>query len=361
MNVLNKPSEETFLRVAEALEKQVKINEVVDLIGLPGLRTLVAGDKNAGFLGFVKSSELITGSALALAIGLSSGTVINDTTPWIKYIWKGKICFTPLKPLRHSTVWEAIYNAGAVYGTDDNGILPPKGRAGANISINAADNSINTTNQNFLGDLSAGMDYADTAGAVGDILVLNGWANATNNGEVTISSITNNKIIVTGKVLVTEAGNRTNRFYKKTNGKIQNAKVTIGGVEGRVRLMRGASQDPLKSYNDADRDSIGLDNEWNACILPLHEHAKLQNWIYPAYAGTTEDFGIYLTDKDLIIHYLFGGGSYRWLQETQDTTSWRRVTRGYAGASGLTASHSWNVTSYHSFCPVLEFPQASAL
>lgn len=333
----------------------------VDYSDLPGNKTLIAGDKNAGFLGFVTSDELIKGSALALAIGLSSGTVINDTTPWIKYIWKGKICFHPLKPLRHSTTWDAIYNAGAVYGTDDEGILPPMGRAGVNISINAADNSINTANQNFLGDKSAGMDYADTVGAVGDILVLKGWTNAANNGEVTIVSITNNKIVVSGKVLVTEAGGRSKRFFKKTNMKTQNAKVTINGVEGRVRLMRGASQDPLSSYNDADRDSIGPDNEWNACILPLHEHAKLQNWNYKAYAGTTADFGVYLTNKDLVTHYDFGSGSYRWMQETSDVTSWRRVIRGYLGASHLGAHFSWHVYTVYSFSPVLEFPQTSTL
>ena len=293
---------------------------------------------------------------------MSNGTLINSDTPWIKYIWKGKICFYPLKPIRHSTTWDAIYNAGAVYGTGDEGLSPPMSRGGQLISINATDNSINTTTQNFLGDKSAEMDYADTVGAVGDTLVLKGWANAANNGEVVISSITNTKIVVTGKTLITETGTRNKRFYKKTNAVIQNASVTINSVAGKVRLMRGTSQDQLSSYADADRDSIGVNNEWNWIILQLHENAKLKNWAYAHYVDATlGDFGVYLTDADLITHYLIGNGSYRWMQETSDLTSWRRVYRGYSGASYLDAHISWAVSSYYAFSPVLEFPQTSTL
>jgi len=334
----------------------------VDFSDLPGNKNIIAGDNNAGFLGFVTSAELISGSGIATAIGLSAGTLINDTTPWIKYIWKGKICFYPLKPIRHSVTWDAIYNAGAVYGTGDEGLFPPMSRGGQLISIDTTDNSINTTNQNFLGDKSAGMDYADTVGAVGDTLVLKGWTNAANNGEVTIVSITNTKIVVSGKTLVTEVGAMNKRFYKKTNAVTQNASVTVNGVAGKVRLMRGASQDQLSSYADGDRDGIGVDNEWNWIILQLHEQAKLKNWTYPAYVDSTlGDFGVYLTDTDLITHYTLGSGSYRWMQETSDITAWRRVSRGYVGASFLLAYLSWFSSSLFAFSPVLEFPQTSTL
>lgn len=334
----------------------------VDFSSLPGNKTLIAGDNNAGFLGFVTGAELITGSGIAAAIGLSAGTLINSDTPWIKYIWKGKICFYPLKPIRHSATWDDIYNAGAVYGTGDEGLFPPMSRGGQNISIDDTDNSINTTNQNFLGDKSSGTDYADTVGAVGDTLVLKGWTNAANNGEVVIESITNTKIVVSGKTLVTEAGARNKRFYKKTNAVTQNAAVTINGVVGKVRLMKGASQDQLSSYADGDRDGIGVDNEWNWIILQLHEQAKLKNWTYPAYVDSTlGDFGVYLTDTDLITHYTFGSGSYRWMQETSDITAWTRVTRGRHGASYLRAYVSWTTSSDHAFSPVLEFPQTSTL
>jgi hypothetical protein len=348
-------------RIADALEATANNTAVVDFSGSPGSARLYAGDTNAGFLGFVPASDFINGTDLATTLGISSGTSINYNTPWIKYIWKGKVCFTPLKPIRHSITWDAIYNAGAVFASGDEGMLPPMGRIGAGLSIDAADNSINTTTQNFLGDKSSGMDYADTVGAVGDTLVLKGWSNAANNGSFVISSITNTKIVLTGGVLVTESGGAAKRLYKSTNAVTQNKTVTIGGLIYAARLFRGASNNPTNSYADADRDSIGPDNEWNAIILPLHEHAKLQNWLYPAYAGTTEDWGVYLTDKDLITHNTFGSGSYTWCQEPQDVTSWRRVNRGAYGASDLHSHNSWYVSSNYGFRPVLELPQTATL
>lgn len=340
---------------------QKVIGKKVDFSSSPGNKTLLRGTSAAGFLGFVPASEFITGAALATALGISAGTLINSDTPWIKYIWKGKVCFTPLKPIRYSVTWDQIYNAGAVYASGDEGTLPPMGRIGTGLSIDEADNSINTATQNFLGDKSSGMDYADTVGAVGDTLVLKGWANAENNKSVTIVSITNTKIVVSGAILKTEAGNGLSRFYKSTNAVTQNKKVTIGGLVYSARLFRGASNNPTNSYGDSDRDSIGPNNEWNAIILPLHEHAKLQNWIYPAYAGTTEDWGVYLTDNDLVTHNSYGSGSYTWCQDVQNLTSWRRVLRGNYGASFLYSTGSWGVNSSYGFRPVLELPQTATL
>jgi hypothetical protein len=361
VTILPKKFYENMDRMTEALEKQVAINEVVDRSGSPGNNKLLAGSKNAGFLGFVPSAEFISGTALASALGISAGTSINADTPWIKYIWKGKVCFTPLKPIRYNVTWDAIYAAGAVYATGDEGTLPPMGRIGTELSIDATDNSINTTTQHFLGDKSEGMDYADTVGTVGDTLVLKGWSNADNNKSVVIESITNTKIVVSGATLKTEAGNRLSRLYKSTNAVTQNKTVTIGDLTYAARLFRGASNDPTNSYADADRDAIGPDNEWNAIILPLHEHAKLQNWNYSAYAGVTEDWGVYLTDKDLVTHYNHGSGSYTWCQDVRDTTSWRRVSRGLYGASYLLSYYSWYVHSAYGFRPVLELPQTATL
>lgn len=361
MNILNIPSEETFIRVAEALEGIANNHPVVDFSNLPGSKRLIAGDKNAGFLGFVEAEEFITGADLCTSIGLSQGSIINSTTPWIKYMWKGKICFRAVKSIMRSVTWDAIYNAGAVYGTDDEGLLPPTGRLGTNLFIDGADNSINTTNQRFLGDKTFDTDYADTVARVGDTIVLKGWSNGDNNGEFTVDTITNNKIIVSGGTLTTEEGGNASRIYEKSKAVTQDAKVDINGIEGKVRLMRGAANDPTDSYGDADRGSIGEENEYNAIILPLHEHAKLQNWNYPQYAGMTEDWGIYLTDKDLVLHHVYGTGNRPWMQETSDITSWRRVIRGNSGASYLFASSSWLVYTGYGFSPVLEFPQTSTL
>lgn len=351
----------TYVLLKKYFDENYITQPQIDFSGSPGRYSLFAGNTNAGFFGFAPASDFITGTELATKLGISSGTATNSNTPWIKYIWKGKVCFAPLKPIRYNITWTAIYNAGAVYASGDEGLLPPGGRIGTDLSIDAADNSINTTTQNFLGDRTEAMDYADTVGEVGDTLVLKGWSNSENNTTVTIEEITNTKIVVSGATLKTETGKRLSRLYKSANAVTQNKTVTIGGLTYSVRLFRGASNDPTNSYTDSDRDAIGPDNEWNAIILPLHEHAKLQNWNYPAYAGETDDWGVYLTDKDLVTHYNHGSGSRAWCQDVCDVTTWRRVVRGGYGASLLSSYDSWTPNSHYGFRPVLELPQTATI
>ena len=202
------------------------------------------------------------------------------------------------------------------------------------------------------------MAYADTVGKVGDTLVLKGWSNEDNNVEVVIESITNTKIVVSGKQLVSENGGKTSRFYEKTKAVTQNKTVKIGGLEYEVTLIKGSGKDPIDSANNPDRGSIGASNEWNRVILPLHEHAKLGNWAYPEYAknkdgGEIEDWGVGLSDKDMQLHHLFGTGNYIWCQEVVDTIPSRRVNRGHDGASHSSWDVSWGAYSHHGWLPVL--------
>lgn len=354
MNELNMPSEETNIRMAEALEKIANTRVQEDYTTAPGGKFLMGGDRQAGYFGFVPATDFTTGDDLALELGITAGTSQNSDVPWIKYIWNGKICFTPLKTHRHSISWNAIYEVGCVHGSGDEGLLPPNGRLGTDLSIDAADNSINTTSQHFAGDETSDMDYADTVANVGDTVVLKGWSNSANNGEFTVDSITDTKIVLSGGTLVTEAGGKESRIYPKANEVTQNTTVVINGLTYRVRLMRGAADDPLDSYSDSDRGSIGEENEWNAIMLPLHERAKTKDWNYPDYAGDTEYWGTDLTDGDMNTHYTLGSGSYSWTQEVQDNTAWRRVSRGYYGVSYLHWGLSWHVSSYRGFRPVLE-------
>ena len=149
------------------------------------------------------------------------------------------------------------------------------------------------------------MDYADTVGAVGDTLVLKGWVNEANNATVTITEITNTKIKVSGATLVSEQGGKKSRFYKESAKVTQGKTINIGNKTYRVYLMKGAGDDPTDSYSDSDRGAEGPGNMWNSLILPLHEHAKMGNWNYPAYAVgangdiITSDWNIGLTDENL--------------------------------------------------------------
>jgi len=362
----------------EKFEDLIEIQRVLaqqsinDLTGSPGPKTLLKGDTQAGFYGFVMPEQMgaisanppgnqaYNGVNLALALGLASGTVFNSNVPLMKFHYKGKVLFIPLTGYRYSIAWDAIYNAGIAYQTTDEGFLPPTGRVGTNLSIDDADNSINCTNQNFLGNKSEGMDYADTVGAIGDTLILKGWSNNDNNKTVTIDSITNTKIIVTGATLVTEQGGKQSRFYNNAKKVNQGKTVVIGDKTYRVYLPRGAGHLPTDSYSNSDRGVKGPNNMWNSLILPLHEHAKIGNWNHPAYAvdasGTliTTDWGVGLTNENLRTHYTFGSGSYTWCQEPTDTTTWRRVLRGYFGASLLGHYGSWYPYSDVCWRPVLE-------
>ena len=95
------------------------------------------------------ANKTFNGANLALALGLSAGTSFNPNVPLMKFHYKGKVLFMPLTGYRHSVPWDSIYNAGIAYDTTDEGFLPPAGRAGTNLTIDATDNSINCTTQAF--------------------------------------------------------------------------------------------------------------------------------------------------------------------------------------------------------------------
>ena len=372
MPVINLPSYEQFETLNLTLQQMADRDKIIhDLTNSPGSKVLARGNMDAGFYGFVQPSEMgliaanadgfkdFSGANLALACGLATGTSFNPNVPLMKFHSKGEVLFVPLTGYRHSVAWDAIYNAGMAYDTADEGFLPPCGRAGIGLSINATDNSINTTTQRFVGDKTATTDYADVVGAVGNLIVLKGWSNSANNVTATIVSITNEKIVVSGATLVTETGNKLSRIYNNAKKITQGKILTIGNKSYKIRLMKGAGADPTDTFADADRGATGAKNEWNSLILPLHEHAKLGNWTYPAYATDangikiTSNWGIGLTDKNLRTHYLDGAGSYTWCQEVIDTLSWRRVLRGNLGASFSYDDSSWNASDYRCWRPVL--------
>jgi N-acetylneuraminic acid mutarotase len=79
----------------------------------------IAGEVSptAPFQGEVLATNLITGSALATAVGLSDGTLMNDTTPWLKFIIDGKTLYMPKKAIRNNVAWAALDALGCVFGT----------------------------------------------------------------------------------------------------------------------------------------------------------------------------------------------------------------------------------------------------
>ena len=86
---------------------------------------------DTGFYGETTTSELTDGSTLCSDIGLSAGTLHNDTEPWLKFfVGKDadcnpdnvdKVLYIPKKSYRYDLSWDDIYDAECVYGVDGPG------------------------------------------------------------------------------------------------------------------------------------------------------------------------------------------------------------------------------------------------
>jgi hypothetical protein len=118
------PSADQFDEIIKQMKIANKDKGQDDYSSAPGGKSIIAGDANAGFYGFVQPHEFgqigsneFNGVNLASAVGISQGTAQFSETPWMKFSWRGKILFVPLKAIRYSVSWDHIYQAGAVYGT----------------------------------------------------------------------------------------------------------------------------------------------------------------------------------------------------------------------------------------------------
>ena len=69
------------------------------------------------FLGEVPTADLINGTSLASAIGLTGGTAQHTDSPWLHFVLDGKTLYVAKKPYRSHVSWNHINDAGAVFGT----------------------------------------------------------------------------------------------------------------------------------------------------------------------------------------------------------------------------------------------------
>lgn len=354
---LNLPTGEQQERIATALEAMAKTRPQDDYTNSPGSKYIIAGDRDAGFYGFVQPNEFgeivgnidgktaMAGDNLALAIGLVQGSPININTAWMKFSSKGKIVFFPVKPLRLTPSWNAIYNQGAVFGDDSENKSAPGSRSGSLISINGNNNSI----------ILSGENYWNTPGvviaSVGEKIILSGFKTPTNNGEFTVKSVGDKELVVEETLSTEPAGNYNAYVMKKGMGVIQDRKVTIGDNTYRVRLMKGAKENPARTLN-TDQGAIG--SEWNELIIPMHVESKLKTWKYKEQIGESEYWGADLTNDDLNITLSVAEGYATWTQEVSDALSINRIVRGGAGVGESFSHGSWTVNGRSGWRPVLE-------
>jgi hypothetical protein len=91
----------------------------------PGPTTLQKGTWREGYFGTVTQADLFASAELITALNLSwtANTAAAASNPWHKFILDGKILFIPQLSMAQTSL-VAIYDAGLMYGTDDNGARP---------------------------------------------------------------------------------------------------------------------------------------------------------------------------------------------------------------------------------------------
>ncbi|MCF6464215.1 head completion/stabilization protein [Clostridium sp. Cult1] len=130
--------------------------------------------------------------------------------------------------------------------------------------------------------------------------------------------------------------------------------IRINGLTYKVRLMRGANNDPA-----ASKTGVAMHySEWNRLMLPIHEQAINKNWpdsinvesdipVWSHNYGTGQN-GMYTNDD---LHVNGGNGSRCWCQESFVDASGRLLR----GGTRITQSSSDVMSSlYTGWRPVLE-------
>jgi len=212
--------------------------------------------KIAGFYGEITAANFINATALATACGLSTGVVINNTTPWLKFLIDGKILFVPKLSIRYNTSWNDLYSKGIVYGDDTTGAFPA------------------------------------------------------------------------------------------TTPVVQNTRVTIGGLQYRVRLIRGSQADPgTRSTIDDDPGHIG--SEWNRLFYPISVITKVPN---------NQQGPKFMESPYTAVQLGFNSstGSMTVCMETTDGTLTQVVVRGFAAVTGSTYGNKSGMNDRGGWRPVLE-------
>lgn len=95
------------------------------LLGLGDRGETYAHPYGDRFLGEVTTTELITGTALATAIGLTAGVATIESS-WLHFeTQEGSTLYVMRNPCRHTVSWDQLHARGAVFGTRE---LTIKGR-----------------------------------------------------------------------------------------------------------------------------------------------------------------------------------------------------------------------------------------
>jgi len=89
-----------------------------------GLKKPIYGSLSLGYFGEMTDAEVMTVDEILHWTQFYSGTrVFDGENGWIKVAFKGRIYLISKKPILSGVTWDALYEAGLVYGTDDTGLF----------------------------------------------------------------------------------------------------------------------------------------------------------------------------------------------------------------------------------------------
>lgn len=90
----------------------------------PGNPDIIRGDwVTGGYMGTVSPGDLITGAQLISMLPSFQRSSDTEPTLWYKFAFRGKILYYPSSVLFASS-WNAMYNAGLIFGVDGPGATP---------------------------------------------------------------------------------------------------------------------------------------------------------------------------------------------------------------------------------------------
>ena len=107
--------------------------------------TIIKGDHQLGYFGLVNDQDFITGRALQHHLNLHRANFSLNNIGWLKFAFNNRELYVAKKCFIYNLSWELIYQAGAVYGTDDYGENPSGYKRVQNAQITINDQSFRIT------------------------------------------------------------------------------------------------------------------------------------------------------------------------------------------------------------------------
>lgn len=327
-----------------------------------GPSELTHGNMNLGYFGWYGESSFDREEqayptrqdvidALTVPSGFSLGTNLADDG-WLKFAYKGKILLVAKQPLTRSVTWESIYMSGAAYGSGTMGpyntryqVVPPDPDAKINVQGATSPSEVNTA-----AGTANQRPYKEEGTYEGETAYFNGeyyiWWDGTDTWH--ISDAKGSGVIQYSRqnpspfgAYVNVGGTGEVEAYEITGSLVlQNATLTKAGFNYKIRLMKGATENP----------SATSGGEWNDLMyrVSADDPLSMEGDLWDDFTDGLEERGICVGNDEL--------GRRSWMQETHSTSVYpeRRVVRGVTSVTTFFRNNATNESTDYGWRPVLE-------